>query len=122
MTARKLGLVFAGGGARGFAHAGVLRALRQSGCEPSVMVGVSMGAVVAATFALNPDWYVASVHSPCARVDSVARIAVSPPVAPCAASTSAAGPPGLGCTAPFCPAVGQSGRTRRVIAAHRFSI
>ena len=59
MTARKLGLVFAGGGARGFAHAGVLRALRQSGCEPSVLVGVSMGAVVATTYALNPDWYAA---------------------------------------------------------------
>jgi len=57
MTARKLGLVFAGGGARGFAHAGVLRALRHSGCEPSVMVGVSMGVVVATTYALNPDWY-----------------------------------------------------------------
>lgn len=57
MTARKPGLVFAGGGARGFAHAGVLRTLRQNGCEPSVMVGISMGAVVATTYALNPDWY-----------------------------------------------------------------
>lgn len=50
-------LVLAGGGARGFAHAGVLRALEHRGCRPSAIVGVSMGAVVAAAYALNPDWY-----------------------------------------------------------------
>ncbi len=50
-------LVLAGGGARGMAHAGVLRALQAYGCPPSALVGVSMGAIVAAAYALNPDWY-----------------------------------------------------------------
>jgi len=50
-------LVLAGGGARGFAHAGVLRALDREGLSPSALVGVSMGAVVAATYAFRTDWY-----------------------------------------------------------------
>ena len=54
---RHLGLVLSGGGARGLAHAGVLRALDHLGYFPDVIVGVSMGAVVAATYALNDAWY-----------------------------------------------------------------
>lgn len=50
-------LVLAGGGARGLAHAGVLRALEHDGYRPSALVGVSMGAVVAVTYGLNPRWY-----------------------------------------------------------------
>jgi len=50
-------LVLAGGGARGYAHLGVLRALERRGLSPAALVGVSMGAVVAATFALRNDWY-----------------------------------------------------------------
>lgn len=50
-------LVFSGGGARGLAHAGVLRALEHHGYYPSALVGVSMGAIVAVTYGLNPDWY-----------------------------------------------------------------
>jgi len=55
------GLVLAGGGARGFAHVGVLRALEEDGLRPSALVGVSMGAVVAATYAAREDWYDALV-------------------------------------------------------------
>lgn len=54
---RSFALVFSGGGARGLAHVGVLRALITRGYVPSAMVGVSMGAVVAATYALNENWY-----------------------------------------------------------------
>ena len=54
---RRFGLVLSGGGARGFAHAGCLRVLNRMGYFPSVIVGVSMGAVVAATYALNDRWY-----------------------------------------------------------------
>jgi len=50
-------LVLAGGGARGYAHAGVLRALEHLGFAPAGIVGVSMGAIVAATYALRDDWY-----------------------------------------------------------------
>lgn len=54
---RRIGLVLSGGGARGLAHAGALRALDHLGYSPAVIVGVSMGAVVAATYALNEAWY-----------------------------------------------------------------
>jgi len=54
---RPFAVVLAGGGARGLAHAGALRALQHDGYRPSALVGVSMGAIVAATYALNPTWY-----------------------------------------------------------------
>lgn len=57
MDARPFSLVLAGGGARGYAHAGVLRALEHMGLEPTGLVGVSMGAIVAATYVLRDDWY-----------------------------------------------------------------
>lgn len=50
-------LVLAGGGARGFAHVGVLQALAKDGIVPSALVGVSMGAVVAATYSARDDWH-----------------------------------------------------------------
>jgi NTE family protein len=53
----RLGVVLSGGGARGFAHVGALRALNHLGIYPDFIVGVSMGAVVGATYALNDDWY-----------------------------------------------------------------
>jgi NTE family protein len=53
---RPFALLLAGGGARGLAHVGVLHALERYGFAPSALVGVSMGAVVAATYALNPRW------------------------------------------------------------------
>lgn len=54
---RPFALVLAGGGARGFAHVGVLKGLETLGLVPSALVGVSMGAVVAAGFGLREDWY-----------------------------------------------------------------
>ncbi|MEK6216386.1 MAG: patatin-like phospholipase family protein, partial [Boseongicola sp.] len=53
----RLGLVLSGGGARGFAHVGCLRGLNHLGIYPDVIVGVSMGAVVGASYALNENWY-----------------------------------------------------------------
>lgn len=41
------------------AHAGVLRGLEHLGYRPAMITGVSMGAVVGATYALNPKWYAA---------------------------------------------------------------
>lgn len=40
------GLVLMGGGARGLAHIGVLKALTSNGLKPDVIAGTSMGAVV----------------------------------------------------------------------------
>lgn len=45
-----------GTGVRGFAQAGVLTALERAGLPPDVVVGVSTGAVVAATYAAREDW------------------------------------------------------------------
>jgi NTE family protein len=50
-------LVLGGGGARGYAHLGALRTLEAWGYRPSAIVGVSMGALVAAAYSLRPDWY-----------------------------------------------------------------
>lgn len=54
---RSFTLILGGGGARGFAHVGVLRALEGAGWLPSAVVGVSMGAIVGAAYALRADWY-----------------------------------------------------------------
>lgn len=53
---RRLGLVLGGGGVRGLAHIGVLTSLQAAGIAPHALVGVSMGAVVAATYAARADW------------------------------------------------------------------
>jgi NTE family protein len=45
------GLVLSGGGVRGFAHLGVLKALNEKGIFPDVISGVSAGALVGAFYA-----------------------------------------------------------------------
>ncbi len=45
---RAIGVVLAGGGARGFAHLGVIRALREAGIPIDLFGGTSMGAIIAA--------------------------------------------------------------------------
>ena len=47
----RTGLVLSGGGARGFAHLGVLKALNDSGIYPEVIAGTSAGALVGALYA-----------------------------------------------------------------------
>lgn len=44
----KIGLALGGGAARGWAHIGVLRALRKAGIVPDIIAGTSIGAVVGA--------------------------------------------------------------------------
>jgi len=53
----QLGIALSGGGAKGFCHAGVLKALEENGIKPDVLAGVSAGAVVAALYAdgYSPD-------------------------------------------------------------------
>lgn len=55
MTGRAVGLVLAGGGARGFAHIGAVRALREAGLHFDMVGGASMGAIVAAGVAMEWD-------------------------------------------------------------------
>jgi NTE family protein len=47
----KVGLALGGGGARGFAHIGVMRALEERGIEPTAVAGCSMGGIVGAFIA-----------------------------------------------------------------------
>jgi NTE family protein len=47
----KIGLVLSGGGAKGFAHLGALKALEENGIKPDVISGVSAGAIVGAFYA-----------------------------------------------------------------------
>lgn len=51
LAGRAVGLVLSGGGARGFAHLGVLRALEECGIPVDVIGGNSMGAIVGGLFA-----------------------------------------------------------------------
>jgi len=52
-----LGLALGGGGARGFAHIGVLRVLAQEGIRPDLIAGTSMGGLIGALTAAGatPD-------------------------------------------------------------------
>jgi predicted acylesterase/phospholipase RssA/CRP-like cAMP-binding protein len=51
-----IGLVLGGGGARGLAHIGVVRALREAGVPIDMIGGTSMGAVMASLVAMDQDW------------------------------------------------------------------
>jgi NTE family protein len=48
---KKIGLALGGGGARGWAHLGVIEALEEAGIEVDVVAGTSMGALVGGAFA-----------------------------------------------------------------------
>jgi predicted acylesterase/phospholipase RssA/CRP-like cAMP-binding protein len=53
LTGHAVGLVLGGGGARGFAHLGVLRALQEAGIPIDLVGGNSMGALIGAQFVLG---------------------------------------------------------------------
>ena len=54
---KSIGLVLSGGGARGLAHLGVLKALEECGIKPSIISGTSAGALIGALYAAGktPD-------------------------------------------------------------------
>ncbi len=54
LSRNAIGLVLGGGGARGFAHLGIWRALRSRGIEIDYVGGTSIGAVMAALIAADP--------------------------------------------------------------------
>ncbi|MDE7144012.1 MAG: patatin-like phospholipase family protein, partial [Muribaculaceae bacterium] len=72
----RIGLALSGGGARGFAHLGALKALRDHGIEPDVVAGVSAGSVVAAFHGagLTEDKVLSIFHG--ARVKDFAEMIV----------------------------------------------
>lgn len=62
--APKLGLVLSGGGAKGLAHVGVLKAMEEAGLKPDFIAGTSMGSIVGGLYAIG---YSAS------EIDSIMR-------------------------------------------------
>ena len=63
----RIGIALSGGGARGVAHIGVLKALAEAGIEPQVVAGTSSGAIVGCLYA-----YGASTED----LESFARVGV----------------------------------------------
>ena len=60
------GMVLSGGGSRGLAHIGFLKALREEGIEPDCLSATSAGAIVAALYAAG--------YSARARMGEIARL------------------------------------------------
>jgi len=52
-TRPKIGLVLSGGGAKGLAHIGVIRAMEKAGLTPDYITGTSMGSIVGALYAIG---------------------------------------------------------------------
>lgn len=55
LAGRAIGLALGGGGARGFAHLGIARALREAGVPIDLVGGTSMGALMGALIAMDTD-------------------------------------------------------------------
>ena len=57
LQAQKVGLVMSGGGAKGMAHIGVIRALEENGIPIDYVAGTSMGAVIGSLYVMgySPD-------------------------------------------------------------------
>lgn len=53
----KLGIALSGGGIRGIAHAGALRAFEENGIKPDILSGTSSGSIVATLYAMGYSPY-----------------------------------------------------------------
>ncbi|MDR2036620.1 MAG: patatin-like phospholipase family protein [Bacteroidales bacterium] len=64
ISAPKVGVVLSGGGAKGFAHIGVLKVLEEEGIPVDIIVGTSMGSLVGGVYSLgyNADEIMEIVH------------------------------------------------------------
>lgn len=60
----RIGVALGGGGARGWAHIGVLRTLTRAGFKPEIIAGTSMGAIVGGAYAAG-------------RLDEIEKFALS---------------------------------------------
>ncbi len=52
-TRPKIGVVLSGGGAKGIAHIGILKALEEEGIRPDFIVGTSMGSIIGGLYSLG---------------------------------------------------------------------
>jgi predicted acylesterase/phospholipase RssA len=55
LTGNAVGLVLGGGGARGFAHIGIIRALNEAGIPIDMVGGTSMGSMISSMYAMGMD-------------------------------------------------------------------
>ncbi len=55
MKKKLIGIALGGGGARGFAHIGVLKVFEEAGINIDFIAGTSMGAIIGGMYAQNPD-------------------------------------------------------------------
>ena len=54
---RRIGLALSGGGIRGIAHIGVVKALAEFGITPMVVAGTSIGSIIGAGIAAGMSWH-----------------------------------------------------------------
>ena len=93
MDKRKFSLVLSGGGLKGLSHVGVFRALEEHGMAPSLVVGSSMGSLIAAAWAAGLSAAQMSKGAANVRRKDVFRVAHADMAAPlliCAADNPAA--------------------------------
>ena len=88
VSGRAVGLVLAGGGARGYAHIGVIKALIEARVPFDHLGGTSMGAIIAAGLALEwgVDELTARMREAFVDTESALRFHVAADCACCAAS------------------------------------
>ncbi|VDO80221.1 unnamed protein product [Soboliphyme baturini] len=55
LTSHSIGLVLGGGGARGAAHVGILKALKEQRIPVDIVAGVSIGAFIGGVYCADPD-------------------------------------------------------------------
>ncbi|MDY0151456.1 MAG: patatin-like phospholipase family protein [Candidatus Cloacimonas sp.] len=67
LFAEKLGYALSGGGARGFAHIGVLKVLEEEGLKPDCISGSSIGAIIGGMYAMG--FSAEEIESICLSVD-----------------------------------------------------
>lgn len=79
-TSKPWALVLMGGGARGLAHVGVLRALERHGLAPPIITGTSMGAIVGGFYAAGSSADQLTEMLGGLRVDDFSASAVSPKI------------------------------------------
>ncbi len=65
LSAQSVGLVLSGGGAKGIAHIGVIKALEENGIPIDYIAGTSIGAIVGSLYAIgySPDEMIALIKS-----------------------------------------------------------
>ncbi len=71
LTGRRVGLVLGGGGARGYAHIGIIHAFKEAGVEIDIVGGTSMGSIIAGQLAMGWDYPTMMQRSKAAMPKSV---------------------------------------------------